>query len=176
MKNTITIGISSVLVAGLIFSTSLSFSTEEELIPSWIKNTAGFWAGNQISDIEFMNAIEYLIGEEIIQVPYEIPKAVAQVDTTSSQPTTFYVLKKEVDSSTDSRSIYFSKLYCDDGDTAISGGYEPKVGDMASYRSFPIKSSSDSSSYDGWELGFWTFQSVGRQSVVLYIVCADSNN
>jgi len=82
MKNSITIGISSVLVAGLIFSTSLSFSAEEELIPSWIKNTAGFWADNQISDIEFMNAIEFLIGADIIKVPeaiaQEVPEAIAQ--------------------------------------------------------------------------------------------------
>jgi len=82
MKNSITIGISSVLVAGLIFSTSLSFSAEEELLPSWIKNTAGFWADNQISDIEFMNAIEFLIGADIIKVPeaiaQEVPEAIAQ--------------------------------------------------------------------------------------------------
>jgi len=82
MKNSITICISSVLVAGLIFSTSLSFSAEEELIPSWIKNTAGFWADNQISDIEFMNAIEFLIGADIIKVPeaiaQEVPEAIAQ--------------------------------------------------------------------------------------------------
>ena len=82
MKNSLTICISSVLVAGLIFSTSLSFSAEEELIPSWIKNTAGFWADNQISDIEFMNAIEFLIGADIIKVPeaiaQEVPKAISQ--------------------------------------------------------------------------------------------------
>jgi len=47
----------------------LSINAESEIVPSWIKNTAGFWANDQISDIEFMNAIEYLIAQGTIQVP-----------------------------------------------------------------------------------------------------------
>ena len=47
----------------------LSISAESEIIPSWIKNTAGFWANDQISDVEFMNAIEYLVTQGTIQVP-----------------------------------------------------------------------------------------------------------
>ena len=47
----------------------ITISAESEIVPSWIKNTAGYWADNQISDVEFMNAIEYLIGQGTIQVP-----------------------------------------------------------------------------------------------------------
>lgn len=38
-------------------------------IPDWIKKNAGWWADNNVTDSEFLNAIEYLIQEGIIQVP-----------------------------------------------------------------------------------------------------------
>nr|AIE96533.1 tripartite motif-containing protein 71 (TRIM71) [uncultured marine thaumarchaeote AD1000_80_F03]AIF04017.1 tripartite motif-containing protein 71 (TRIM71) [uncultured marine thaumarchaeote KM3_16_E08] len=40
----------------------------EENAPSWIKNTAGWWADNLINDNEFVNAIEFLIKEGIIKI------------------------------------------------------------------------------------------------------------
>ena len=40
----------------------------EENVPSWIKNTADWWASALINDNEFVNAIEFLIKEGIIQV------------------------------------------------------------------------------------------------------------
>jgi len=43
-------------------------SADPELIPNWIKNTAGFWANDQISDSEFVTALEYLIDTGTIQV------------------------------------------------------------------------------------------------------------
>ena len=36
--------------------------------PDWIKNTAGWWAEDQISETEFVNAIEFLVNSGIIQV------------------------------------------------------------------------------------------------------------
>ena len=36
--------------------------------PDWVKNTAGWWATDAISEDEFVNAIEFLINEEIIDV------------------------------------------------------------------------------------------------------------
>ena len=39
-----------------------------ENVPAWVKNTAGWWADDQISETEFVNAIEYLVKEDIIQV------------------------------------------------------------------------------------------------------------
>lgn len=47
----------------------LTVSADKEIIPSWIKSTAGFWVNDQISDGEFMDAIEYLIEQGTIQVP-----------------------------------------------------------------------------------------------------------
>ena len=40
----------------------------EEKVPDWIKNNAGWWADALINDNEFVNAIEFLIKEGIIQV------------------------------------------------------------------------------------------------------------
>jgi len=39
-----------------------------ENVPEWVKNTAGWWATDAISEIEFLNAIEFLVNKEIIQV------------------------------------------------------------------------------------------------------------
>ena len=44
---------------------------ESDSVPSWIKNTASFWVDGNVSDTEFLNAMEFLIGEGIIQVPGE---------------------------------------------------------------------------------------------------------
>ena len=44
---------------------------EEEKItnvPDWIKNTSGWWVEGQLSDIEFVNGIKYLIEKGIIIV------------------------------------------------------------------------------------------------------------
>ncbi len=39
-----------------------------ESVPDWIKNTAGWWATDAISETEFINAIQYLINEKIIKI------------------------------------------------------------------------------------------------------------
>ena len=39
-----------------------------ESVPDWVKNTAGWWATDSISETEFVNAIEFLVKEDIIQV------------------------------------------------------------------------------------------------------------
>jgi len=53
----------------LLIAIPLTVSAQSDTIPEWIKNTAGFWARGEISDIEFINAMEFLIGSGIIQVP-----------------------------------------------------------------------------------------------------------
>jgi uncharacterized protein YjbI with pentapeptide repeats/lysophospholipase L1-like esterase len=39
-----------------------------EYVPEWVKNTAGWWATDAISETEFVNAVEFLVKESIIQV------------------------------------------------------------------------------------------------------------
>ncbi len=46
------------------------FSIETEIeIPSWIKNNAGWWAEDAIDDETFVQGIQYLINEEIMNIP-----------------------------------------------------------------------------------------------------------
>ena len=40
----------------------------EEKVPDWVKYNAGWWESHFISDNEFVNALEFLIKEGIIQV------------------------------------------------------------------------------------------------------------
>ena len=47
-----------------------SSAQEEIQIPNWIKNVAGWWAVNEISEKEFLAAIEYLINNNIIFIPF----------------------------------------------------------------------------------------------------------
>ena len=53
--------------------TSLDSETNE--IPLWIKNTAKFWAENDISDTEFINALQYLVKEGILEIPSDEPES-----------------------------------------------------------------------------------------------------
>ena len=38
-------------------------------IPSWIKNNAEWWADGQIDDESFVQGIQYLVKEDILQIP-----------------------------------------------------------------------------------------------------------
>ena len=42
------------------------------VIPDWIKNNAGWWAQGQISDDDFLNGIQYLIGIGLITVEQQL--------------------------------------------------------------------------------------------------------
>ena len=50
---------------------SLTSAESESLIPEWIKNTAGFWVEGNVSDSEFINALQYMIKNGIIEIPKE---------------------------------------------------------------------------------------------------------
>ena len=157
------------LIGTITIQTNSNISAQEDSIPSWVKINAGFWANNLISDTDFLNGIEYLIGQEIIQVSYEIPQAVAQIET--PQPLTFYVVEGyELENE--------SKVICDKGDTAISGGWdiEEEWKDSVPLRAetnHPFKTSEDLSYYDGWQFSYEKTQDWSKKT--LYVVCADTN-
>ena len=73
----------SVLSVLIIISTVPLVSSEvirgESTIPDWVKNTAGWWASEQIDDSAFLQGIQYLIKEGIIVV--EIPTEIDSEDT-----------------------------------------------------------------------------------------------
>ncbi len=54
-------------VPSKIAQTSIQFSKDNtKTIPIWIKNVGGYWCADQISDKEFIDAVQYLITEKII--------------------------------------------------------------------------------------------------------------
>ena len=46
----------------------IAVHTSSSMIPEWVKNTAGWWADNEIPDSAFVNAIQYLIKEGIMVI------------------------------------------------------------------------------------------------------------
>ena len=56
------------VISGAVLS-SFVFAQEESQIPTWIKTAVGFWVNDQITDNEFLSAIEYFVENEMIKVP-----------------------------------------------------------------------------------------------------------
>ena len=48
---------------------SVVSAQEDSKIPAWIKTAVGFWVNDQITDDEFLKAIEYFVENEMIKVP-----------------------------------------------------------------------------------------------------------
>lgn len=57
-----------VICASSITAFTVIASAEEGLIPSWIKTTVGFWISGDASDQEFLNTIEWMLENKVIQV------------------------------------------------------------------------------------------------------------
>ena len=57
-----------ILVIFLILITIILIPNTYAETPQWVKNTAGWWATDAISETEFVNAIEFLVNDGIIQV------------------------------------------------------------------------------------------------------------
>ena len=63
------IAVCSVLLLGLVFYPSAS----AESIPPWIKNTALWYGEDSISDTEFLNAIKFLLENDLIVLDEVVP-------------------------------------------------------------------------------------------------------
>jgi len=74
----------SVLVVLIVVSTVPLVSSDvlrgEFTVPSWVKNTAGWWASDQIPDSAFLQGIQYLIKEGmiVVEIPTEIDSEAAE--------------------------------------------------------------------------------------------------
>ena len=56
------------LIFTLAIGSQSYFVDAENSVPGWVKNTAGWWAEDKISENEFVKGIEFLINEDIILV------------------------------------------------------------------------------------------------------------
>ena len=75
----------AVTTIGLLSST-VSFSNaanvQEENVPNWFKSVAGFWSEDEISSQEFLDGVEFLIGNNVIVVEgfeYAEAEEIAQI-------------------------------------------------------------------------------------------------
>ena len=76
-----------ILLAGssVLVNIPNSYGQEDIQIPSWIKNVAGWWGDDVISEQEFLAGIEYLINNNIILLEY-VPCSTTTSSTTGSVP------------------------------------------------------------------------------------------
>ena len=60
----------------LVGALTIPQSFAQDAMPAWIKNNAGWWADDAITENEFLKGIEYLIKNDIIVISsnYRIPK------------------------------------------------------------------------------------------------------
>ena len=64
MKITVTVVYAAIVLFGII----LIPNAFAENVPEWVKNTAGWWATDAISETEFVNAVEFLVKENIYKL------------------------------------------------------------------------------------------------------------
>jgi len=51
------------------FENVFNVGEKEPRVPEWVKNNAGWWSNGQISETEFIQAIEFLSKQGIINIP-----------------------------------------------------------------------------------------------------------
>ena len=68
----ITAGATGDIQLGPISFNVAAKSENEKTIPFWIKNTAGWWATSSISNAEFVNALQFLVKEQIIKIEQKV--------------------------------------------------------------------------------------------------------
>ena len=156
MKPVFIIAIAVIFVTGI--GLSINVSAEEKLVPAWIKNTVAFWVDGQVSDTEFLNAIGYLVSENIIQPPTPTVTAESQIYVVSA---TYDIWGRE--SSLNGRT---QLVECrDNNDIAISGGFE-----VPYHGIFPsVVKPYGTNAYDFSLINFGSNESGG--SAILYVTC-----
>jgi len=72
MKFKITFVFFSIIVVIGVAAIPLAHNADaESLIPDWIKNNAGWWVDGKVDDTTFLNGIEFLVKNEIINISSE---------------------------------------------------------------------------------------------------------
>ena len=59
----------AILAISLVSISITTISAQSIEIPEWVKNNVKWWADGSIDDSAFVSGIEFLISEEIIDVP-----------------------------------------------------------------------------------------------------------
>jgi len=80
-----------IIVPSSVFAQLTNYSTNDpgaasQFIPPWIKNTAGWWATGNITENEFLRAIQYLIENNIIKITATKAQNLPDITTTYTLP------------------------------------------------------------------------------------------
>ena len=80
-----------IAVQGLAFGQLTEYNDHDSenssfFIPAWIKNTAGWWAKGDITENEFLRAIQYLIDSNVIKIASSKTQNLPDVTTTYTLP------------------------------------------------------------------------------------------
>jgi len=68
-KFLVLVGTFILISAGGMTTLSSTIFAEEILIPNWVRDTALWWGEGKISDNDFINAMQWLMNEKILNVP-----------------------------------------------------------------------------------------------------------
>ena len=83
-----------ILVSMLLVSPSMIHDAfAEDIIPAWVKNNAGWWADNKISEAEFISGIQFLIKNGVIVISDSLNENYSLCDINNKLSTKF---RKEI--------------------------------------------------------------------------------
>lgn len=85
MKKVLYLVIALAFVLGITLGHSTNVIAQQTSIPSWVKNTALWWGQGQISDAEFIKAIQWMVNNGLITItPTQSSPAVTSANPLSS--------------------------------------------------------------------------------------------
>ena len=108
MNLSLSLVLSVILVTGLVGTAY----AQTEYIPAWVKEVSGFWAEDKISDTDFINAIEFLIDQNVIKLDNPTDTVDTDKDTRIAiLENTNFGLKSTISDLEKDNQLYLSQLY-----------------------------------------------------------------
>lgn len=159
-------------VVAVLMTSFVAFNTisaQKETVPSWIKTTVSFWVEGKVDDNTFLNAIQFLANQRIIEV---------NAESALTSVTEIYVKQKSVNTAglTSSSNGDPDNIFCDGNDIAISGGASTSWGQIYISQLYPI---AKNGVINGYAVGFWNENPDFRSGQIIYVTClstGDSSN
>lgn len=86
MKKLLVFVIATSIIVSFVLGISITAYAQTASIPRWIKNTALLWGQGQISDNEFINAIQWLVDNGMIKLSSTAQQSSSQTSAPSAAP------------------------------------------------------------------------------------------
>lgn len=130
--------IAFLLVLGIGFSSMVHAQEDDGIIPPWVKGVANFWVQGNITDDEFLEAIEFLINSGVIEIDTTIDNTVEdeysdEDHTHESYDDDNYYLDEYEIRYDEEYEIGHDNGYNDGHDNGYNDGYEDRYDDEEEY-------------------------------------------